>query len=199
VGRRLRALTFGAAAVEQVRSLSPGPKASLAAALVRSVSSELALAASREFALVPWDDDALAPRAVDLFVTGPEDRPRELFCDAVALRQPSVRFAVWATEILLGEFALPELADQSGRLFLLPDWAWALRSPGVRLKVVAARMLACMARAPNQPAARDALRAVLDKQRLARLAQLLLTRGGTGARAVHSKWTMAVVELVSLL
>jgi len=113
---------------------------------------------------------------------------------------PSVRLAVWTTEALLREFGVEAgspLLDALGRPRLVADWALALRSPGVALKATACRMLASMANEFG-PGVRAEVLDVLDEARVRAMARALVARGGTGQRAMHSRLTLGLVELVAL-
>ena len=184
-------------AVTHAMSLFPDVASSFASL----VSVELATASLREYAFVPWDEDVGVHVVHVVWSAMGEDPPcTSVFSDEFAVRHPDVGLASHVTRALLG------LSSSTWGARLVRDWANAMRAPGCKLKIVAAETLVGMALAPSgDPGEAEdevvaALRAALPRDRVERLAASLVSRGGSsGSSAVHSRFTLAMVELAAAL
>jgi len=171
---------------------SPSLKQSLFQALVE----ELALAASRMYAAIPWDDSDIAQPLVvhSIWSLTTEDSSHPLNEIKVS-QHPSVRFACWATEVLKSSISVEE------NRHLIHAWSLALRSPGTRMKIVASRMLLSFVQDDDDD---DELFTtyigeVVESKRIKDVAARLLSRSGTvSLQAVPSKYALAMSELSSV-
>jgi len=185
-------------------SLSPitnklvGKSADSADSLYEFMLSELALASTRKYASIPWDDSDIAiPLVVHSLWTMAMDDHNQPMTEVKMLEHPSVRFASWASDVLHTNALEKDLR-------LVVAWALALRSPGTRMKIVASRQLLSFASELGEEdvdsRVSTCIDGVIEGDRVKDVARRLIARSGTSSlHAVASKYSLAMAELSSIM